>query len=97
MNYNQRRVSRATALIAAAIPLLVLDLLSPATVRADPLAITGGFYTLDSPFRTVPRYITFSHDLQGTGFRALAGELDGPVSGWDRTARSLALQAQLSA
>ena len=78
MKYNQRRVSRATALIAAAIPLVFLGLLSPATVRADPIAITGGAYTLDSPFRTIPRYITFSHDLKGIGFRALASELDSP-------------------
>ncbi|MGI9067132.1 MAG: PEP-CTERM sorting domain-containing protein [Pyrinomonadaceae bacterium] len=78
MKYNQRRASRATALATAALWLVLLTLLLPSKVHADPIAITGGYYSLSSPFRTVPRYISFSHDLQGNNLRVLGGEIDGP-------------------
>ena len=78
MKDNQKRLSRTAALATALFSLVFFTLLSPSKVYADPIAITGGSYVLDSPFRTVPRYITFSHDLQGVNFRALASELDGP-------------------
>ena len=78
MNEKQRPFSKTTALATAAFALVFFTLLSASTVHADPIAITGGSYTLSSPFRTIPRYISFSHDLQGDNFRALAGELDAP-------------------
>lgn len=77
MNYDHRRISRA-ALTTAAFALVVFALLSPSEAQADPIAITGGFYTLSSPFRTIPRYISFGHDMQGTGIRINGGELDSP-------------------
>lgn len=51
--------------------------------RADTVAIDGGSYTVISPFRNVPRYVSWSADLQGNNFRARSGEVDGanrPVS-----------------
>lgn len=51
--------------------------------RADTVAITGGSYFVSSPFHDLPRYISWSADLQGDNFRARAGEVDGgrrPVS-----------------
>ena len=77
MKENQTRLSRTTALVTAAFALVVFALVSPSKVHADPIAITGGSYTLSSPFRTIPRYISFSSDLQGTNFRAHASEGDG--------------------
>lgn len=76
MKQNQRRLSRLTALATAALVVVFITLLAPSKVHAEPVAITGGFYVLESPFRTTPRYITYSHDLQGPNFRAVAGELD---------------------
>lgn len=76
MNIRQELHSRMTALAIAAFALVFFTVLAPAKVHADPIAITGGSYVLDSPFRTIPRYITFSHDLRGANFRAAAGELD---------------------
>jgi PEP-CTERM motif-containing protein len=78
MKHDHRRISRAAALTTAAFSLVVYALLLPAQVQADPIAITGGFYTLSSPFRTIPRYISYSHDLQGAGIRMPGGELDSP-------------------
>src|SRR5437660_4338898 len=78
MNEKQRRSSRMTALSTAAFALIFFALLSTTKVHADPIAITGGFYTIDSPFRTIPRFISFTHDLQGMNFRAIAGEIDAP-------------------
>jgi len=78
MKQNQRRVSRVTALAMATFALLFFTLLTPSQAQADPIAITGGSYTLSSPFRTIPRYISFSHDLQGAGIRLIGGELDSP-------------------
>lgn len=76
MDIKQELPSRMTALATAAFALVFFTLLAPAKVHADPIAITGGSYVLDSPFRTIPRYITFSHDLRGANFRAAAGEID---------------------
>jgi hypothetical protein len=59
-----------TALATAAFALVFFTLLSPSKVYADPIAITGGFYSLDNPFRTIPRFIGFTSDLQGVNFRA---------------------------
>jgi len=70
MNEHQRRLSRRTALTMAAFALVFLTLLSPSKVYADPIAITGGSYTMDNPFRTVPRFNYFVSDLQGINFRA---------------------------
>ena len=78
MNEKQRRSSRMTALSTAAFALIFFALLSTTKVHADPIAITGGFYTIDNPFRTIPRFISFTHDLQGMNFRAIAGEIDAP-------------------
>lgn len=78
MNDNPRRLSRTAVMAIASFMLVFFALLSPSRVYADPIAITGGFYRLESPFRTIPRYITFSHDLQGTNFRTIAGQIDGP-------------------
>jgi hypothetical protein len=58
--------------------LLLFVVLTPVNVRAEPIAITGGSYVLSSPFRTVPRYISYTHDLQGNGFRAVGFEVDSP-------------------
>lgn len=46
--------------------------------RADVVAINGGSYNVVSPFHTLPRYISMSADLQADGFRARAGQVDGP-------------------
>ena len=70
MNENQRRLPRTTLLVTAAFALAFFVLLSPSQVHADPIAITGGFYTLDNPFRDVPRFNSFVSDLQGINFRA---------------------------
>jgi hypothetical protein len=58
--------------------LVFVALLAPSEVYADPIAITAGSYTLINPFRTVPRFISYRHDLQGTGFRTIGGAVDGP-------------------
>lgn len=50
---------------------------SPSETRADPVAITGGTYIISNPFRTVPRFISMSFDLQGNNFAAKGGEGDG--------------------
>ena len=81
MEHYHRRISRAGALTTAAFALVVFALLFPSQAQADPIAITGGFYTFSSPFRTIPRYISFSHDMQGTGIRINGGELDSPGPG----------------
>ena len=70
MNYNKRRLSRATALAVAAFGLLFFTLLVPAKIQAEPIAITGGSYSMTSPFRPIPRFNFFTSDLQGTNFRA---------------------------
>lgn len=60
--------------------LCLLFLVSAAAreAHADPIAITSGTYYADSPFRTdSPRYISWMGDLQGNGFQARAGEIDG--------------------
>ncbi|MDT5271963.1 MAG: motif [Acidobacteriota bacterium] len=45
--------------------------------RADTVAINSGSYFVSSPFRTSsPRYIQWSADIQGDGFRARTGESD---------------------
>src|SRR5437899_8485707 len=70
MNDNQRRLSRTAALATALFSLVFFTLLSPANVHADPIAITGGSYTMTNPFRTSVRFNFFVSDLQGTNFRA---------------------------
>ena len=78
MRESPRLISRTRALTAVAFALVFFALLAPSEVHADPIAITGGSYTLINPFRTVPQFISYSHDLQGTGFRAIGGAVDGP-------------------
>lgn len=58
--------------------MLLVLLFCPLEARADAIAITGGSYSLASPFHTVPRYISVGFDLQGTNFHAVGGEVDGP-------------------
>lgn len=77
MNYNKWRLSRAIALAISAFGLVFFTLLLPAKVQAEPIAITGGSYTLSNPFRTEPRFISWRSDLQGNNFRTSAGEVDG--------------------
>lgn len=77
MNYNKWRLSRAIALAISAFGLVFFTLLLPAKVQAEPIAITGGSYTLSNPFRTEPRFISWQSDLQGNNFRTSAGEVDG--------------------
>src|SRR5215207_4784201 len=67
------------------VTLCLLFLVSAAAgeAHADPIAITSGSYNVVSPFRSVPRYVSWNADLQGSNFRAAAGESDGgsrPVS-----------------
>jgi hypothetical protein len=59
--------------------LCLLFLVSAAAreTRADTVTITGGTYVVSSPFRDLPRYISWSADLQGENFRARSGEVDG--------------------
>lgn len=76
MSQNQLRVWRVCAPGATAFALGLVILLSPSPVQAAPIAITGGSYVLSSPFRTIPRYISYSHDLQGANVRILGGEGD---------------------
>lgn len=73
-----RLISRTRALTAVAFALFFFSLLAPSEVYADPIAITVGSYSLINPFRTVPQFISYSHDLQGTGFRTIGGAVDGP-------------------
>jgi hypothetical protein len=77
MKLNQRRVSRLTALTTAGFALMFFAVLMPSRVQADSIAITGGFYRLENPFRTQPRFIGFTSDLQGANFRTTSGEIDG--------------------
>jgi hypothetical protein len=70
--------SRKAARTPIVLALLIFALLSfPCETRADALAITGGTYSVSSPFRNVPRYISIGFNLQGTNFRAQGGEADG--------------------
>jgi len=78
MRENPRLISRTRKVTAFAFALFFFALLAPSEVSADPIAITGGSYRLINPFRTVPRFISYSHDLQGTGFRMIGGAVDGP-------------------
>ena len=71
--------SRKAAFAPSAFALMLLVIFfAPSEARADALAITGGSYTLNSPFHTVPRYISVGFNLQGTNFQASGGEGDGP-------------------
>jgi hypothetical protein len=63
--------------ILFALCLLLLVSAAAREARADTVAITGGSYVVASPFRDLPRYISWSADLQGENFRARAGEVDG--------------------
>jgi hypothetical protein len=58
-------------------PLLLLVACAAREAHADTIAITSGSYNVVSPFRNVPRYVSWNADLQGTNFRARAGESDG--------------------
>jgi hypothetical protein len=63
--------------------LLLFVTVAAGEARADTIAVTGGSYVVVSPFRNVPRYVSWNVDLQGNNFRARAGESDGgsrPVS-----------------
>ena len=69
--------------ILFALCLLFLVSAAAREAHADPIAITSGSYNVVSPFRSVPRYISWNADLQGSGFWARSGETDGgnrPVS-----------------
>ena len=71
--------SRKAAFAPSIFALILFALsFSPLEARADAIAITGGSYRLNSPFHTIPRYISVGFDLQGTNFRAVGGEADGP-------------------
>lgn len=76
MNETQGLRSRTPALAMAMFALALFTFLSPAKVYADPIAIIGGSYTLQNPFRTIPRFIGFTSDLQGTNFRAFTQQND---------------------
>jgi hypothetical protein len=69
MHEAQKSLSRRTALATTAFALLFIGLLWPARIHADPIAITGGFYVMDNPFRTSVRFNSFVSDLQGNNFR----------------------------
>ncbi len=64
--------------------LLLLVSAAAREAHADPIHITSGAYFLpNTNYTSSPRYVSFSADLQGDGFRARAGEGDGgsrPVS-----------------
>lgn len=49
-----------------------------AEVRADAIAVTGGSFSLTSPFTNFPSYVSLGFDLQGNNFRAAGGHADGP-------------------
>jgi hypothetical protein len=77
MNKEQGRLSGKVALIAVALGVVFLTMLSPSKVYADPIAITDGFYTFSSPFRTSsPVYNNFTSDLRGNNFRAFTHVTD---------------------
>jgi len=69
MHKAQKSLSQRTALVTTAFALMLVALLCPAKVHADPIAITGGFYRMDNPFRTSVRFNSFQSDLQGNNFR----------------------------
>jgi hypothetical protein len=71
-------LARTTPLATIAFALVSLTLLSPPRASAEPLAITGGSYTLTNPFRNIARFVSYNHDLRGTDFRAIGGVTDGP-------------------
>jgi hypothetical protein len=75
---NQMRSKRRSVfpLVIFSLMFLVISV-SSGEVRADPIAVTGGHYTLVSPF-VIPRFISYGFDLQTAGFRATGGEGDGP-------------------
>jgi len=67
---------------------LCLLLFVSATAReahADPVAINSGYYEVNSPFFTHPRYVSMSADLRAGGFRARANVNDGSVGGVSTT------------
>jgi hypothetical protein len=64
--------------IAPVLLAFALFLLAAPAARADAIAITGGHYSVTSPFQTIPRYISFGFNLVGNDFRAAGGEADGP-------------------
>jgi hypothetical protein len=73
MNKEHGRLSGKVALMAVALGVVFLTMLTPSKVYADPIAITDGFYTFSSPFRTSsPVYNNFTADLRGNNFRAFA-------------------------
>jgi hypothetical protein len=67
----------AFASTTAALAFLVL-LIYPSAARADGIAITGGFYSVSSPFFFPVAYPSSAYDLQGNNFRAAGGAADGP-------------------
>lgn len=71
--------SRKATFAPPAFALLLLTVLFiPLEAHADPIAITSGYFSIDSPFRNPePRLISMGFDLQGTNFRARGGDGDG--------------------
>jgi hypothetical protein len=58
--------------------LLLAALFIPLEAHADPIAITGGYYSISTPFRNPePRFVTMGFELQGNNFRARGSESDG--------------------
>lgn len=57
--------------------LLAFLFISSAEARADAVAITAGTIQISSPFRTIPRYVTYSFNLSGNNFGARGSEGDG--------------------
>lgn len=71
--------SRKAAFASSIFVLLLCGLFfAPCEARADAIHISGGVYSVSSPFRDLPRYISFGFDLQGNNFRASGGQTDGP-------------------
>jgi hypothetical protein len=54
--------------------LLTTSLFFAGEAHADPLAITSGSYSVNSPFRAPVRYIGFSYSLEGNNFKATGGQ-----------------------
>lgn len=69
MNKAQKSLSQRTKLVTTAFALMLIAMLCPEKVQADPIAITGGFYRMVNPFRTNVRFNSFQADLQGNNFR----------------------------
>ena len=58
--------------------LLALAVIAPTEARADAVAITGGFYEVDNPFRTVPNFVDSSFNFSGNNLSARGTNFDAP-------------------